>query len=81
MNEPHDILNRLAARARDEVPLQVDVQGRVMETLACRPRPVKTETTTLVVSVLAVATAACIVLALLPAWQAISEPWACYLQQ
>ena len=81
MRDPSDIatLVRSLSRRADEEPVApIDVRARVAANLATEVR-LPVDAVPLACSGVAVAVAAAVVVALLPAWQAVSEPWIAYL--
>ena len=79
MTDLHKILNELGECARDATPPNVDVRQRVMESLAIRSQVLPPDPTPLAFCGVAIALAVSLLIAFLPLWQTLSEPWACYL--
>ncbi len=81
MIDPHTLLTDLSKSARRESVPAVDVRMRVMESLSVQSQIPRPDLTSVVCCGLAIALSACVVIAMFPTWQTLSEPWVCYLPQ
>lgn len=79
MTDVDKLLRDLSSIARRRAAPAVDVRARVLQTIATEPRPAPLDVLPIAATGVAIAVAAIVVIALLPAWQIMSEPWACYL--
>ncbi len=73
------LLRELSNLARTDSLPAVDVRSSVLQTLAAQSQPVRVDLTQVAFTAVSVAVAASVVIALLPAWQTMSEPWVCLL--
>ena len=79
MTDVDRLLKDLTSSARSEPLPQIDVRARVIATLADGPRPASLDPVPIAFVGIALTTAAAVLIAFWPAWQALSEPWIAYL--
>lgn len=79
MTDVDKLLRELTSSARSAPIPQIDVRARVIATLADGPRPVSLDPIPIAFVGFALTTAAAVLKAFWPAWQALSEPWIVYL--
>lgn len=81
MNRVDTILKQLANEARHEPAPDVDVRIHVLHTISTqRPAP-KLDIVPIVFSGVAVTIAATLLVACLPSWETLYDPWASYFAQ
>lgn len=78
MKNVDTLLSELGHAAREESPPHVDVRQRVLQTIARQRSEPMVDIVPIVFSGVAVATAATLLFAFLPSWQAVFNPWASY---
>ncbi|MCC6507546.1 MAG: hypothetical protein IT423_00455 [Pirellulaceae bacterium] len=78
-NNVDKLLADLSRAARSEPAPSVEVSEQVMRTLTHLPFIAPVDYLPIVFAGAALALAAIILVALFPAWQSLSEPWAAYL--
>ena len=79
MTNVDKLLRDLSTVARTEAQPAIDVRHSVLETLSAQPQPTRLDLTPIAFTGVAVAVAAAVVIALLPAWQTMSDPWGALL--
>lgn len=79
MTDVDKLLRELSSVARTEGQPAIDVRQSVLDTLATQTQPSRIDLTPVAFTGVAIAVAAVVVVALLPAWQTMSDPWVCLL--
>jgi len=78
MTDVDALLRALSNVARSDTALTIDVRARVLRTVAAQPRPAPLDVVPIAFAGAAVAVAAAVVVALLPEWRTMFEPWVSY---
>lgn len=78
-NDVDKLLRDLARAAQSEPVQPLDVRVRVMQTLSMQSRPAPLDFLPIAFAGAAVAVAAGFIIALLHAWQTLTEPWVAYM--
>ena len=79
MTDVDKLLHELSSIAQSDAPPTIDVCDRVMQTVSAQPQRTPLDSVPLAFAGATVAVAAIVLIALLPAWQAMFEPWVAYL--
>lgn len=79
MKNVDQVLGHLSAAARSEPALRVDVRARVLATLRHRARPAPLDLLPIVFAGASLTIAAATLIAMLPIWRTLAEPWVAYL--
>ena len=79
MTDVDKLLRELSRVARTQTLSMIDVRESVLRTLSAQSQPTRIDLTPIAFTTIAVAVASAVVIALLPAWQTMSEPWVCLL--
>lgn len=79
MNDVDKLLRGLSESARSEPARPLDVRARVLKTVSMQPRLAPLDMVPIAFAGAAMAVAATVLIALLPAWQTLTEPWVAYM--
>lgn len=79
MNDIDKLLHNLAYQARSEPAQPIDVRARVMQTVSSRNYAAPLDISPIVFAGVSVAIAAGFLIALLPTWMTLMDPWVAYL--
>jgi ABC-type phosphate/phosphonate transport system permease subunit len=79
MTDVAKLLRELSRVDQTDAARAVNVRARVLQTITTQLRPAPLDVLPIAFTGVAIAVAAVVVIALLPAWQTMSEPWVCYL--
>ncbi len=79
MTDADEVLCELSSLARLETEPVINVRTRVMRTISAQPRRAALDVMPVAFAGIAVTVAAGVLIALLPTWQMMFEPWIAYL--
>ncbi len=79
MSDVNKLLHDLAQQARSEPAQPIDVRARVTQTLSSRLYAAPLDISPIVFAGVSVAIAAGFLIALLPTWMTLTDPWVAYL--